>query len=341
MLSLLIFIYSCNSKNDKTAVVEGIEFESLFSFKQSVNIPATDSTIISVAITGFADDSVITVASGANPPIVQVNYQNGKIYSYNAFGGGPFELSSVFQVNPGFAGETYALDLSQSKILVLDKKLNAKREFKIEFRSFKLFTTDNDGNIYGLSNQRSDTTAVIKYDKEGNLIKKWGEFTPSRILQERTNGGGIVSDNNYIYYSYLGGHEIWKYDFDGNLVAVFDQEPDYFIKIDYKKLPNLSSQALHNVFANSCRMFALFYLEPGYIVQEFTLPSPQEEETKAYLEVWDTGGNKIAGNIEVPKPRILASFDSSLVVVDDTKIPEEGNPVFEIYNFNPAGKIDR
>lgn len=159
---------------------------------------------------------------------------------------------------------------------------------------------------------------MSKYDRTGNLLKEWGEYSPGRILQERSNGGGIVTDGQFVYYSYLGDHKIWKYDFEGNLINIFDHAPEYYRTLDYNKLSGMCQNDILKIYFDACKMWGIYYVEQGYIIQEFTFGNPREgEEVEKYLEIWDNEGNKIITNLKAEKYKILGAFKDKVVFIDE------------------------
>lgn len=128
IFTILFILISCKKESSN---LSDLNFRNLFPFEKNIDVPFTDSTVIAFAIFGYVNNNSITIASGIKPPVIKYNFNSGKTIVYNKFGEGPFELTSVFNLQPGIEDETYVLDLPQSKLLVLDEKLVPKMNLRL------------------------------------------------------------------------------------------------------------------------------------------------------------------------------------------------------------------
>lgn len=271
---------------------------------------------------------------------------NGTLLQSAEFKGrGPGEILAGMDYQILNDGRIFILDFEQYKISVFDSVFNLVKDIPINKLNSKQIEVINDSTFFTFNDlifQRAEA-AVTLFNNNGEIKGEWGKTPEYALLQDVRNGGGITSDNQgNIYYSYLGGHKLWKLNTYTGQIDVFDHKPDYFIEADPEKISSLGtniSEIISYSFQVS-RVSGLFFLEPNYIIQQIDTGNPWEgEDTRIFLEIWNTDGNKLASKLEI-NHWIADVEGENIYVLRDTatnllsKLDEKRKAtIFDIYNL--------
>lgn len=251
----------------------------------------------------------------------------------NSIGDGPGEFNVVRSIGNDSNLNLYIFDSAKLKLIRYDSTWSFLNSFVLKPGGFKKMIVDSSGNIYTLLEGAfgDNSTAVIKYDKNGKILKQWGEIPTTATMQEYLLGGGITIDKkSNIYYSYISDYKIWKTDCNGDRFQEWDNKPSYFRETDEDEVRKYHESDIINYSWKVSRVSGLFYIEPGIIIQQIYTGNPKEKETVfSYLELWDISGKKIISSISVPN-EIIYAFENKIVFLKEK--PNQ-NPELLIYEF--------
>ena len=270
-----------------------------------------------------------TLAWGEKTRLLFLGENGNEVDVFNPQGRGPGEFMESFYFQTYGSGNFAIYSAGQLKISLFDFTKNHLKDFSTHMvRPKKFVVLENGENtFFSTFNDmqfQQQGAAVSLYNSNGEITKEFGEIPPYALLQDPRNGGGITTDlQGNIYYSYLGGHKVWKIDTKNEKLSVFDQKPSYFDQVNAETIFSLGRD-IQKIIAHSfkvSRVSGLFFVEPNLIIQLIDDGNPWEgEEVRHYLEVWNTKGEKVASKIEVS--HWVAGTNGGLIYVYSDSISE-------------------
>ena len=361
---MLLMITSCNqvdtpvedeediqtetSPNDDSDLVTPYTATITLNEVAEIELFMTDESILSLPHTVRIDGRGNIFWAESNPPIYVFNSGGVFIGSVGARGVGPGEFIGVETFNVDNDGNFHVFDASTFRISLFSSDYSFIRSYSIAAdRSSRAILNNQDHFVMlreawynGLS------PALAIYDQNGKMISSSGEMPISAKVQSNLSpGGGIAVDaEDNVYYSYISDHRIWKTDSKGNLVAVFDSRPSYYIapdeglldqleKRDSPPNPEVATERLRHFYSVS-RIAGIHAVgERNLIFQEIMTPeySNAERNIRVDLEVWHSSGFKI-GTV-VSSSGNVSFIDESYIYYVNLRGGEE-NPSILRYTYN-------
>ena len=338
IIAVLLILVSCKEANDSKIsfqnefIIKGENFNEVFTLSDSIQLEYSDSVLLNIPTSVLISNNKI-IWSEYNPPFYVFNMKGECIKKIGVKGRGPNELMSIRLIVAGSRSDYYIFDSNGMKVLVLDNNYQPRKQFPLKQIGFKKLTVDNSGNIYTLSDDAymGDATSVIQYDSNGNKISEWKTNSIGSIFQRYLKGGGICHDkNNNIYYSFMGDYRIWRIK-DGKAEEISDERPPFFIEIDKDKLKKMSQREVIKYHFNVSRVIGLYYLDPGFILQQVATPGNKYRSSIYYLIIRSLDGKilKVLRN-KIP---MVSSFKNKIILIENP-VNETSNPTVKIYGIN-------
>lgn len=181
-----------------------------------------------------------------------------------------------------------------------------------------------------------DIIYIIEYDSDLNILNEVSfEEINYPVLSRRLEGGGIVSDENHIYFSTSASSDIYRYDPARKAVKLFMENTSGKFQTPSKDIGETNNVAdLFHEFSKLGKhsvTIGLFYVEPNYFLQTFFNPF----EDKYFVSIISED-KAISETIKLPQHyTILGSYGEEIYVL--TLIEEEQGDfryVIKIYNLN-------
>ena len=211
-------------------------------------------------------------------------------------------------------------------------------QFKVIYFNLKDLSFSHEVNVRNIRSRNlaplNDSTFFLLSDVEREVTKpaisQFGNLN-SRVLKERpikdtppmayvgntTDGGGIVTDNQYsVYYTYVSYPSVWKYDVLKGETRVFEDTPEYFEKSSIEELNRLKEPNNHLYYGGymytKSRTTDLFIFDQSLVLQTIDVGNPWEtgsydrDKVIKYIEVWKDDGEKLHTGLEAPMNLQLA-----------------------------------
>ncbi len=336
------------STNDDSASVTPYTATITLNEVGEIELFMTDEAILSLPHTVRIDDRGHIFWAESRPPIYVFNRDGVYIGSVGANGAGPGELRDIETFNIDSGGNFHVFDASTSRISLFSSDYSFVRSYSIAAdRSSRAILNNQDHFVLlreawynGLK------PALVIYDQNGKMISSSGEMPISAKVQSTLSpGGGIAIDaKDNVYYSYISDHRIWKTDSRGDLVAVFDSAPSYYIapdeglldqleKRDSPPNPEVATERLRHFYSISRITGVHAVEERDLIFQEIMTPEYNngERELRVDLEVWHSSGFKI-GTV-VSSSGNISFIDESHIYYVNLRGGDE-NPSIVLYTYN-------
>lgn len=338
ILLVLFFFLRCSENNKKfelnAEIINQIQshhsFDSLFTYKTQISF--SENVLLSTP-SGIIINSNNIIWSEYKGGIYEFDMKGKLLKKLSSFGDGPGEFNVVRSIARDLKSNLYVFDSAKLKIIRYDSTWSFLNSFVLRPGGFKKMAVDSVGNIYTLlEGSFSDkSTAVIKYDKNGKILGRWGEIPTTATMQEYLYGGGITIDKkSNIYYSYMSDHKILKTDSNGDRIQEWENKPSYFRETNEDEARKYRESDIINYSWKVSRVSGLFFIEPGIILQQIYTGNPKEMETViSYLELWDISGKKIISSLFVPY-EVIYAFENKIVFLKEK--PNQNKKLI-IYEF--------
>ncbi len=172
--------------------------------------------------------------------ILKYDKEGRFIKTIGKVGQGPGEFVFPLKLFLDEKDNLYVNDQGRS-IIVYDRDGNFKSFFKAK-KPISDFYIDKDENIYTLTREFSESGVLkifVKFDREGNELKKIAKFLEVDVKVIRRGGGGVMGgvkhpysfdtffcslQGDYLCYGENSEYKLFIYDLEGNLKKIFSKE---------------------------------------------------------------------------------------------------------------------
>ena len=313
-----------------------------------IELIMTDEAILSLPHTVRIDSRGNIFWAESKPPIYVFNSDGVFIGSIGAYGAGPGELRDIETFNIDSGGTFHVFDASISRISQFSSDFSFVRSYSIAAdRSSRAILNNRDHFVMLREAWYNGLTpGLVIYDQNGNTISSSGEMPISAKVQSNLSpGGGVAVDaEDNVFYSYISDHRIWKTDSNGDLIAVFDSRPSYYIapdegllaqleKRDSPSNPEVATERMRH-FRSVSRITGVHAVrERNLIFQEIVTPRYDDgvRELRVDLEVWHSSGFKIG---------TVVSDHGNISFIDESHIyyvnlgDGDENPSIMLHNYD-------
>tara|TARA_R110002124_G_scaffold134129_1_gene296763 strand:- start:14808 stop:15893 length:1086 start_codon:yes stop_codon:yes gene_type:complete len=254
-------------------------------------------------------------------------------------GRGPTEFETLIDCN---VTDSYLVvfPFNEFRVLFFNKSdLTFSHEFSLESNRSRRFTTIDDSlfiTFNDVSYQESSKVLSLYDIEDGYFINSHIDNPEMAYVGNTSNGGGVISTNGEIFYSFISYPGIWKYEIETGSIEYFDEKPDYFKSSEVHELEDLKIPNDHRYYRgymfSKSRSEGIFLLGEDKIVQMIATGNPWESgrfdssKIRYFLEIWDTNGNKLASKIPTPENSKIAFIKgSSIYFSNKTAFSEESD----------------
>ena len=230
-------------------------------------------------------------------------------------GQGPGEYQTPSSVEIGRDGNIWVADPMGNRISIYDRKWQFLRAILGKPRIPYFLHLGPHDEIFMFRSQanpmRPDTSdTVFRYDSEGNKISSFAPFPEEALKVKFWSGtdGLDIDKDGFLYEMNPLFYRIRKFAPDGKFITPFTRKT---------KLFRVVTQAGDTpVIVNGP-----FYLEKGLVIAQVS----------KHIEIYDTDGRFIVGEIPFPWRIIEANRNSLYAEVDEEENPDAGNPRILVY----------
>jgi hypothetical protein len=233
-------------------------------------------------------------------------------------GQGPGEYRNPGSVEIGREGDIWVADPMVNRILIYDRKWQFVRAILGKAPNFTYFLhlgpKDEIFMFRSQANPRrpdaSDT--VLRFDSEGKMIASFAPCPEEAVKIDFTSmtDGLDIDKDGFLYEMNPLFYRIRKFAPDGKFITSFTRKTKLF------KIVTQAGDSPTIVNGPFC-------LEKGLVIAQVS----------KHLEIYDTGGRFIVGEIPFCWRIIEANGNSLYAEVDDEENPEAGNPKILVYRL--------
>ena len=280
-----------------------------------------------------------------DPPIHVFDSAGYHITTFGPAGNGPGEVGASVDFGFDGNGDIYVFDNPNKKISVFDTNYEFSRSYRIDTDNLSRIAIDREGHLYRLRSAwyNGDFPAVSKHDPNGDIVAQWGVIAPKDRIQNNIFGGGIeVGDA--LYYGYISDHKIWKTDLEGNLLTVFDAQPEFYLASDGRALKKGAPSdapggfnTMMQYWRTRSRVLGLSLVKERQLLFQ-AIVTCRDNSCKVTLEVWHTDGFKIASGVKSPRNRVPEYADANFIYFVGFGSEESNRPI-EIYEYSLGTQI--
>ncbi|MCP2520318.1 6-bladed beta-propeller [Candidatus Aminicenantes bacterium AC-708-M15] len=351
LLSLILFFSFFCKKQEKIIVknIDGVEVifnpkepahiegvPNKLTLKEELTIGDKDkdeyifSRIIDIAI----DDMERIYAADAREGHIKIFDKNGNyIKTIGKKGKGPGEFYFIFSIQIIPQNKLVVIDIGNRRISFF----NLNGEFIKSISPGKIWALrckiDSKGNFIvteGVSDPKNPRYELKKLDSNFNLIKKFAQSpfpSPEAFNPFMPFNQWILTENDYIYYSYPEDYEIKIFDPSGNLVKkiVKEYEPVEITEEEKKEVMRRAPRGIKFAFSKYHSAFQIFSVDDEGRIFVRTWEKTEDGEGY-YYDIFDPKGRYIA---KIPLkiiPRVWKK--EKLYTIEED---EEGFPVIKRY----------
>jgi hypothetical protein len=278
------------------------KFDDIFKRVSEVQLATNSDCLISL-ITDIAIDKNgnFIIADGWQSKAVFIFGPDGSfIRELGRQGQGPGEYTTPVSLDIGCNGDIYVVDYLNNRINVYDENFDFKQTIVIQQSRIKHFIRLNKHDEFFLYSGANElifgatrvSNTIYKYDRRGKLLFSFALF-PEEVAEVKffsAHNGMTIGDDDFIYEMNPLYYNIRKFSPEGKLINSFTRETSLFKIITEE---NKSPIIVHGPY----------YLEKGLIMANVS----------EHLEIYDTEGNFIVGNLPFSK-KILGTNDNSIYV---------------------------
>lgn len=283
------------------------KFSDIFDEKYRIMLEETAQDVIGVIGDLAVDsDGTIFLADNLSHCIFKYSSYGKLIKVIGRQGQGPGEFEIPFGVEISSDDKLCVVDAGNSRISVLSKdgkfiesfvtspeafiplelKIDAQNNFYVS--GLKFTKAEKEGFIEGLyiHKYRSNYTYSQSFHSMNPIVPKLNLFIERGVTFDLDKNGNIYCAEHIAY-------KIFKYSSDGRLLSQFDRQAPFYIPPP--EFPKQTSEiAFRDWLTKWTPLIILVYHQAGFIIVQFRIHKPLEYA----IEIYDTSGNFLAGNIQ-------------------------------------------
>ena len=230
----------------------------------------------------------------------------------------------------------YLYDMMLMRISRYDSSFKFVRSFLSTTRLDE-FHISQDGRFFGYGDSGNRGDLVFELNDQGQILRQFAPQSKNFNPAASSRGGGIVLQEDYVFFITPYEYTLHKYTLDGQIVDTTRREsPRYVappeeydprILDDPSKLRAYHKQWSHilQILPIGDRSLAVVFAEPGY--------------ARTFIEIYDSNLNLIAGNIQLPdymkSPGALFSRGDLLYMLVEP-VDDLENPWVVVYSLRPS-----
>lgn len=321
LLTLLIFLSCATEKPNTESPLSAAErkkisaakcIDDIFEKTSEVQLSTGADHAISLVTDMKIDSSGnYIVADGWQSKAVFIFGPDGRfVKELGRQGQGPGEYSTPVSLALNGAGDIFVVDYLNNRINIYGKDYAFKRSIipKSRIKHFIHINHLDELFLYtGAKHpfQKDIYDTIHKLDSNGNTIVTFAPF-PEEVIDvnfSAMQNGVVIDKENFIFEMNLLLYKIRKYSPDGKLVNSFSRETSLFKIVTEKN----ESPIIVN---------GPYYLEKGLIMAK----------VNKHLEIYDTAGNFLAGDLPFDKKIVYTRGNSFYVEHWDEDTEEQLNP---------------
>lgn len=312
---------------------------------RSIDLEFTQESILLTARAVRVDSKGHFIWAENTPPVYVFDADGRFLQTFGPHGQGPGEFGTTDAMDIGRDGNIHVLDGDNKRVSVFSPEYEFMYSFRLDIFHPKHAVINSNGHTVLLREAwwNGFEPAVVTVDSTSRQLSSSGEIpTWAKVQLNVVPAGGLgvdVSDN--VYHTYTSGHQIWKTDPAGALLAVFDAPPAYYMAPDHEELRRIdnpgnsrATQDRIKYLDSISRVTGLFVVaDHDLVFQEIMTPKGVDGLPIRFdLEVWHTAGFRIATEFR-SRPRIVFA-DARYLYYVDYKGGEEQNSGITLYEYN-------
>ncbi len=311
-----------------------------------IDLEFTQESILLTARAVRVDSKGHFIWAENRPPMYVFDADGRFLQTLGSHGEGPGEFGTTDAMDIDRDGNIHVLDGDNKRVSVFSPDYEFMYSSRLEgIHHPKHVAINSDGHTvllreawwYGFE------PAVITVDSTGRQLSSAGEIpTWAKVQLNVFPAGGLgVDASNNVYYTYTSGHQIWKTDPAGALLAAFDASPAYYMPPDHEELRRIdnpgnsrATQDRIRYLDSISRVTGLFVVADSDLVfQEILTPKGLDGAGIRFdLEVWHTAGFRIATEVR-SRPKIMFA-DARYLYYVANRGGKEQNPGVTLYEYD-------
>ena len=308
-------------------------FEDIFREEKRITLDARDEFLIGPL------PRIGTVTSAGDIVIMDITPRVG-IYDMAGVGkgriGGPGDGPGEYRYPLSITSDGtdfYLYDMMLMRISRYDSDFKFVSSFLSTTRLDALHISQEDRFIgYGDSGNKGDL--VFELNGQGQVLRQFAPQSKNFNMAARSQGGGIVLREEYVFCITPYEYTLHKYTLDGQTVDMAQRESPFYVAPpeeydprilgDPSKLNEYHDRWSHilQILPIGGRGLGVVFAEPGY--------------ARTFLDIYDSDLNLIAGDIQLPdymdySGALFSSGDRLYMLVEP--IDDQANPSVVVYSL--------